>query len=79
MDGHVEMGMQSTGAGTSLSALYMGLSWKEGGGQELPGFRPSLPDLSTSERFGQLEFSFHLDPKAQELKGLLGTQFSGLG
>ena len=68
MDGHREMGMQSAGAGTSLSALHMGLSWKEGSGQELPGFRPSLPDLSMSERFGQLEVSFNLDPKAQELK-----------
>lgn len=62
------MGMRSTGAGTSLSALHMGLSWKEGGGQELPGCRPFLPDLSMSERFGQLEVSCHLDPKAQELK-----------
>ena len=65
---HVEMGLRSTGAGTSLSALHMGLSWKEGGGQELPGCRPFLPDLSMSERFGQLEVSCHLDPKAQELK-----------
>lgn len=37
------------------------------GGQELPGFRPSLAlTLSMSERFGQLEVFFHLGPKGPE-------------
>lgn len=51
------MGMKLTGAGTSLPALHKDVFWQKGGGQELPGLRSSLPDLSASERRGQLEVS----------------------
>lgn len=76
------MGMKLTGPGTSLPALHIGLSGEKGGkGQELLGLRPSLPDLSMSERLWVLEASLHHGPSSPGIEPLraLGNPFPRLG
>lgn len=61
------MGIKLTGPGTSLRALHIGLPREKGGkGQELLGFRPSLPDLSI-RGFGCWRPPLTMDPAVQEL------------